>query len=574
MEDYGQIEFHQLQDLHDKSITADIGFEGFPCVDCKEHCPGFHKHGFRHVCAHCKCAPSRHDLVSSAIGHPFTRMNLEEKDAPDHTEYVEAAHEGFAWVPRGLKSAQIETYFKKVDHKMVSKGEEGVLHREAQLIKQLPLQDFHFDHLHFVSKNSENVFKFIAKKRLQDAVGVGAVKATLTGSGHCSGCHEKVGPLDMVVVTEKLGEEHYWHPGCFRCHHDNEPLVDMIYFAHQDRIFCGRHYHEQIKPRCFGCDELVIKGGYIKAMGAAWHNEHFCCWGCDKHLEGETYLPSGDQPMCEDCYNRKHGHVCTNCHEYIGAGCKDLLVRDLHFHENCFTCSQCNELLKNAEFSFMEENIVCHQCRGIDVEKCKHCYHCHAGFENGQKKVGVGGEYYHEWCFTCTDCTNPISTKTFIRKADDRQLCNDCFLRTAKVCDGCDVAIKGPTLNMGERYFHADCFNCFHCSKHLDGSPERGDGHHSDGSDSSWDNLDVKNGEGVQFYKHDEEPYCEDCYLSQHAKRCGQCFSPICASTKYVEYDNKYWHSTCFACSSCELALAGGVKFVARDGDRFCVDCK
>lgn len=50
--------------------------------------------------------------------------------------------------------------------------------------------------------------------------------------------------------------EECWHPGCFSCHHCNELLIDLIYFVHESKIYCGRHHAELIKPRCAGCDEV------------------------------------------------------------------------------------------------------------------------------------------------------------------------------------------------------------------------------------------------------------------------------------------------------------------------------
>lgn len=79
---------------------------------------------------------------------------------------------------------------------------------------------------------------------------------------------------------------------------------------------------------------------------------------------------------------------------------------------------------------------------------------------------------------------------------------------------------------------------------------------------------------GVQFYKQDDEPYCLGCWLELFAKRCQACTKPLAPNTQYVEYEDKFWHKECFTCDACELELAGGVKFVNRYGDRFCLDCK
>ena len=52
-------------------------------------------------------------------------------------------------------------------------GSNGVKYRDVQLVNQLPLQDFHFNHLKFIEHNSEHVFKYLGKKRLEGVVGIG-----------------------------------------------------------------------------------------------------------------------------------------------------------------------------------------------------------------------------------------------------------------------------------------------------------------------------------------------------------------------------------------------------------------
>jgi hypothetical protein len=40
--------------------------------------------------------------------------------------------------------------------------------------------------------------------------------------------------------------------------------VDLIYYVHDGQLFCGRHYAENLKPRCGACDELIFAGQYTK----------------------------------------------------------------------------------------------------------------------------------------------------------------------------------------------------------------------------------------------------------------------------------------------------------------------
>ena len=47
-----------------------------------------------------------------------------------------------------------------------------------------------------------------------------------------------------------------WHPGCFSCSTCRQLLVDNIYFCREGRVYCGRHYADQLYPRCTACDEV------------------------------------------------------------------------------------------------------------------------------------------------------------------------------------------------------------------------------------------------------------------------------------------------------------------------------
>ena len=40
--------------------------------------------------------------------------------------------------------------------------------------------------------------------------------------------------------------------------------VDLTYCVHDENLYCGRHYAENLKPRCGACDELIFAGQYTK----------------------------------------------------------------------------------------------------------------------------------------------------------------------------------------------------------------------------------------------------------------------------------------------------------------------
>lgn len=75
----------------------------------------------------------------------------------------------------------------------------------------------------------------------------------------CCQCLEILNSEEVVVYTEHGGQAHLWHPKCFVCHTCEELLVDLIYFFHKEKVYCGRHYADIVKiPRCNACDEVSV----------------------------------------------------------------------------------------------------------------------------------------------------------------------------------------------------------------------------------------------------------------------------------------------------------------------------
>lgn len=69
-------------------------------------------------------------------------------------------------------------------------------------------------------------------------------------------CESQLSTGDIVVTSQRLGSNIYWHPACFVCCICKELLVDLIYFHRDGKLFCGRHHAENLKPRCSACDEV------------------------------------------------------------------------------------------------------------------------------------------------------------------------------------------------------------------------------------------------------------------------------------------------------------------------------
>lgn len=73
----------------------------------------------------------------------------------------------------------------------------------------------------------------------------------------CSGCHGEVAKDSPAVYAERAGyHDNLWHPACFLCSECGQSLADLVYFWSNQKLLCGRHYCQSVRPRCSGCDEV------------------------------------------------------------------------------------------------------------------------------------------------------------------------------------------------------------------------------------------------------------------------------------------------------------------------------
>ncbi|KAK3701704.1 hypothetical protein QZH41_006712 [Actinostola sp. cb2023] len=197
----------------------------------------------------------------------------------------------------------------------------------------------------------------------------------------------------------------------------------------------------------------------------------------------------------------------------------------------------------NEGFTFKDDKLICHACRGINPSKV--CANCGGDFAPGEKKVGYQNKTFHDKCFICDECQEPIGSKQFIRR-DEKRLCNNCFdSKFAKVCVKCKEVIRTSSVQHSGNIYHSECFTCFHCNDPLAGKP---------------------------FTKQEGNNVCQNCYRKRYAKRCGACTNLIEGNTKFVAYAELYFHRDCFTCSKCAKALAGE-KFRIRNDEKVCLGC-
>uniref|UniRef100_A0A8C5W001 Four and a half LIM domains 2 n=3 Tax=Lemuriformes TaxID=376915 RepID=A0A8C5W001_MICMU len=295
-----------------------------------------------------------------------------------------------------------------------------------------------------------------------------------------------------------------------------------------------------------GLSEQRVPGGAgVAEKPGAKMTERFDCHHCNESLFGKKYILREESPYCVACFETLYANTCEECRTPIGCDCKDLSYKDRHWHEACFHCSQCRSSLVDKPFAAKEDQLLCTDC--YSNEYSSKCQECKKTIMPGTRKMEYKGSSWHETCFICHRCQQPIGTKSFIPK-DNQNFCVPCYEKQhALQCVQCKKPITTGGVTYREQPWHKECFVCTACKKQLSGQ---------------------------RFTARDEFAYCLNCFCDLYAKKCAGCTNPISGlgGTKYISFEERQWHNDCFNCKKCSLSLVGRGFLTERD-DILCPDC-
>ncbi|XP_055263245.1 prickle-like protein 4 isoform X1 [Moschus berezovskii] len=148
---------------------------------------------------------------------------------------------------------------------------------------------------------------FCAQRR-REALGQGVARLAPLKLEECTcdNCRERLRPGEYGVFAARAGKRRCWHQACFACQACGQALINLIYFYHDGRLYCGRHHAELLRPRCPACDQLIFSRRCTEAEGRRWHENHFCCQDCAGPLGGGRYALPGGGPCCPSCFERRY----------------------------------------------------------------------------------------------------------------------------------------------------------------------------------------------------------------------------------------------------------------------------
>ncbi|XP_073483066.1 four and a half LIM domains protein 5 isoform X1 [Aquarana catesbeiana] len=278
---------------------------------------------------------------------------------------------------------------------------------------------------------------------------------------------------------------------------------------------------------------------------SAMDNAAFDCQSCKESLYGKKYTVKDDNPYCIKCFENLFANICEGCKKPIECDSKDLNYKDSHWHEVCFKCAKCTCSLVEKPFAAKDELLLCIDC--YSNEYSSKCFNCKATIMPGSRKMDYKGCSWHETCFVCESCQQPLGSKPFIPKQSSLY-CVQCFENQfASHCTFCKKAIITSGISFQDQPWHSECFLCTNCKKKL---------------------------VGQEFTANDEDPYCLDCFGNLYGKKCTACAKPITGQggAKYISFEDNHWHTDCFNCSKCTHSIVGQ-KFLQTDNGILCLQC-
>jgi len=128
---------------------------------------------------------------------------------------------------------------------------------------------------------------------------------------------------------------------------------------------------------CFSCGS-VIKGEFIRALGAMYHNDCFKCIDCNKVCVPK-FFPCKEngilRPLCEIDYFKRFDLICAKCGGALRG--PHIIALNKKYHLNHFTCSLCNVVFQpSTPYYEHNGNIYCktHYYSSLFTQRCAGCH--------------------------------------------------------------------------------------------------------------------------------------------------------------------------------------------------------
>ncbi|KAF2472003.1 uncharacterized protein BDR25DRAFT_259319 [Lindgomyces ingoldianus] len=144
-------------------------------------------------------------------------------------------------------------------------------------------------------------------------------------------------------------------------------VEDMFRLEQEDgdecmRFYCHLDFHELFSPRCKSC-KTPIEGEVVVACGAEWHVGHFFCAQCGDPFDSSMpFVEKDGYAWCVDCHTNRYSTKCKKCRKPV----TDTVIKALgaEWHMNCFCCVECSGPFEDGRYFLRgdSQDPVCVRC--------------------------------------------------------------------------------------------------------------------------------------------------------------------------------------------------------------------
>ncbi|KAI9881058.1 MAG: hypothetical protein M1830_008940 [Pleopsidium flavum] len=143
---------------------------------------------------------------------------------------------------------------------------------------------------------------------------------------------------------------------------EKEGMGDMEDGDEGLRFYCHLDFHEFFSPRCRSC-KTPIEGEIVVACGGEWHVGHFFCAECGDPFDSATpFVEKDGYAWCINCHTNRYSTKCRKCRRPV----TDMVVKALgaEWHADCFCCVECNGQFFDGRYFLRgeSEDPVCVKC--------------------------------------------------------------------------------------------------------------------------------------------------------------------------------------------------------------------
>lgn len=237
----------------------------------------------------------------------------------------------------------------------------------------------------------------------------------------CEQCHKLIG-ADSKEVHYK---GRYWHNTCFRCDKCLQHLASETFVAWDNKILCNLCATQETSPKCKGCLQHIVAGDQnVEYKGTIWHKNCFTCSNCKQIIGTQSFFPKDDEFYCVACHDAKFAKHCVKCNKPITSG--GISYQDQPWHTECFVCVSCSKELGGQRFTAVGNQYYCVECyKNLVAKKCTGCKNPITGFGKGSNVVTYEENCWHDYCFNCKKCSRNLANKRFVFH-EEQVYCPEC----------------------------------------------------------------------------------------------------------------------------------------------------